>query len=306
MRLIWCWLLIFSAVASPVCQGAAHEAILEEGAAAKLLGLEPPVEVGFVGVYEDGGTVGFKLGGIGKPTLMACFDGRMFLPSPRNIYLGALYPTHPGARALKLNGAEDRAVVLLIRTWLERTFSPQELNELREVARTGGFDSTRHRDAGTILRALEWREATLALYRDEDACASTFGLRAPVTLMQVVPSDSAAHTLGFVLRSNGKGELRGCFHRTRPSLPEGIWVGATAPVQDSLIYSLVYSLSSRGKKETAILGLLNHWFERNPPGVRNDSTATGIEPRLLDLLFQRMRLYQHPDLRNESGRAARH
>lgn len=259
-------------------------------AAAKLLGLIPPVEVENVDWYLDGGTLGINLSAAGKPTLEVCLDNRVFQPSPRSIYVGARHPSSKRARRLQIGSPEDCAVVLLLRTWLERNFSPQELKEFHDI-RAWRRHSAQQSNAAKILTWLDQREARQALYLDEDACARTFGLRAPVTLVRVVASDSSANTVGFVFRGALGGELQACFHRADPESPEGIWVGITAQARDSL----VHSLASDSDEETAILGLLNHWFERNPPGASRKPSAGGVEPVLSSLLFRWMRMYPLPD-----------
>jgi hypothetical protein len=66
-------------------------------AAARTLGLMPPVGVAKVDYYEDGGTTGIQLTDAEGQSLLLCLDGRMDAPDPRHVLAGAMYPTRTAA-----------------------------------------------------------------------------------------------------------------------------------------------------------------------------------------------------------------
>ncbi len=261
------WMLIFAVAASPCCGGEAYKPTAEEMAAAKLLGLVPPVEVTYTCMYDDGGTVGFRLDGEEKTRVEGNLSSAVLVPWPQSIYLRAFYPSGRGQRRrLELGGSEDRAVVYLIRAWSNRMLASQGRHEPPGTASGRQFRSSGQRDALEILRWLEFREPRLALYQNEDSCARILGLEAPVALAQVVPPDSSGSTLGFVLRDRRNKEVRACFYRMASNGLDGVWIGSTASIRNKL-GARNTRLVSGSEEETAVLGLLNHWFERHPPGA---------------------------------------
>ena len=283
MRLILCWLILFSVAIASQPLERSYASGSEEMDAAKLLGLVPPVEVVYSGYYLDGGTIAFRLVSEGKPALEGCLDGRLFHPSPRSIYLGALPSNWPGARRLELGSKEDRAVTLLIRAWLKRKFSPQELKKMRDPALKWHLDSPGQPEAARILSWLELREARFALYRDEAACARVLGLQAPVELTKIAVLDRSAATIGFILRDHRNKQLKGRFQRDEST--DGIWIDGLAPPES------IGGLASGSEKETAILGLLSHCLADTARSASRKPVGISAERAQRDLLSRRLRTY---------------
>ncbi len=97
------------------------ETTAAERAAASVLGLRAPVDVVHAGVYIDGGTIGFILQDVRSKPLEGCFDGRLEMPSPRHLYIGATTPHMRYTRIVEFGSQEEQALLQLLQIWLERT-----------------------------------------------------------------------------------------------------------------------------------------------------------------------------------------
>lgn len=80
-----------------------------------------PVRVKEVYYYKDGGTIGILLTdakGIDHPF---CLDGRSESGrSTNHLFLGAVYPTRPGARKVPLQGPEESALYGVLLRWADQ------------------------------------------------------------------------------------------------------------------------------------------------------------------------------------------
>ncbi len=92
------------------------------------LGLEGSIDIPWIQKYEDGGTVGFVLEDQEKK-IEACLDGRMESADEENdrplrhFFVGALHPTHAGARSIPIKGVEEKAIVGLLSEWVNSRVS---------------------------------------------------------------------------------------------------------------------------------------------------------------------------------------
>jgi len=91
-------------------------------AAAEALGLTPPVRVTEVSFYEDGGTTLMRLVGDQGKSVDVYMDqrlSRMDPPPPRHIFTGD-YPGREGSIEHPIGGETERAVLVLLRAWMDR------------------------------------------------------------------------------------------------------------------------------------------------------------------------------------------
>lgn len=83
-----------------------------------VLGLEYPYRVDHLGFHLDGGTISIHIKDRLNKRLELCSDGRMMRaaedsrgPRPWGLFIGADYPTSPGARMIAVGGAEELAIL---------------------------------------------------------------------------------------------------------------------------------------------------------------------------------------------------
>lgn len=95
----------------------------EYSAALAMLSLRAPVTLENVVKYDDGGTVEIALSDSRSSRLQVCLDFQIDSKTPGHIYIGARHPTDPGARHVEPNSDTEKAILLVLQTWLDGQFS---------------------------------------------------------------------------------------------------------------------------------------------------------------------------------------
>jgi len=111
--------------------------------------LVAPVEVEAADVYLDlGGTIGVSLVDSVGQRLLFCINRRLQWDRPEpavrdttigRLLIGARYPTAKALVLVPEGGREERAILDLLRAFLDRHHSPDEQLELRRHAETGMY-----------------------------------------------------------------------------------------------------------------------------------------------------------------------
>ncbi len=79
---------------------------------------QPAVVIEQVQFYRDGGTVGIELSDANQRSLSFCLDQQLNSPTAGRVYVRALHPSDPDAVLVSQGGAEERAILTLLRAWL--------------------------------------------------------------------------------------------------------------------------------------------------------------------------------------------
>ena len=180
-------------------------------------GLSQPVRLLSAGYFEDGGTVGFVLVSATNDTLRGGFDGRMQRVGAvrqSHCYLGARYPTDPGAVLLPLRGREERALVDLLDGVIRDSLSSEETNALLVTTTAMKLPKNISVDLWHLVRrvhGLRQREeaADQGLLAGRDETLRFFELVEPLRADSIA-LDETAHR--FVIRvTDAKAENRHVF-----------------------------------------------------------------------------------------------
>src|SRR5262245_36119284 len=80
------------------------------------LGVTEPIRITAIIHWEDVGSVGISFSDSAGKYFLSCLDGRTLEDKYAHLYIGAIHPTKPGAKAVALGGLEEAALYgLLIR-----------------------------------------------------------------------------------------------------------------------------------------------------------------------------------------------
>jgi hypothetical protein len=113
---------------------------------AKVLNIVEPIRVSEVFYYKDGGTIGIEITDAKDRKHLFCLDGRS-LPTKeepnakgtRNLYLGATYPTKPGAKKVDMRGPEEAALYGVLLRWADKHPQCKALYNEKADLTTKGF-----------------------------------------------------------------------------------------------------------------------------------------------------------------------
>jgi hypothetical protein len=123
---------------------------------ARTLGLKAPVGVEGIGEYKDGGTVTFTFTDADKRKAPYCFDYSLSSRTRGRLHSGE-HPENPGAKIVAFGDAREKAVLAILRSFLDGRFSRADQKGLSKM--NGGDVSVRYgdkgRDAWLILRGMK-------------------------------------------------------------------------------------------------------------------------------------------------------
>jgi hypothetical protein len=95
------------------------------------ISLSEPVELLFIEIYRDGGTIALGLQGTEGGGLSFSVDGSLGSRTPNRIYLNLDTPNGNKSVLVPRGDERERRIVELLQGWLANNFSPEEINELR-------------------------------------------------------------------------------------------------------------------------------------------------------------------------------
>lgn len=151
----------------------------------KLFGLEYPYSIVRLGMYADGGSLGGLIRDARGTELLFAWDGREPGYSPDTIpeekphlcYVGADYPARPGARSLGVGTPEERALVFVLRSFVNSQIPRSLQDSLYAVRFDYSLTSERRRDLGSLVEKQQIALNALRIARYLERQASPGGLK---------------------------------------------------------------------------------------------------------------------------------
>lgn len=118
--------------------------------------LERPVALTQIRRYRDGGSLGFALTDRNGKTLTFCVDYRIGSNTIGSMFIGAMHATYDGAQKVPIGSQTEKALRLLLKSWVDDNFTEAKQSELLERNTVDGLTRMEF-DAWTILRFLKNR-----------------------------------------------------------------------------------------------------------------------------------------------------
>ena len=88
---------------------------------AKVLKIVEPIKVSNVYYWKDGGSLGIELTDAKGKKHLFCLDGRNLKGSgTRNLFVGDIYPSRPGAKMVEIRGPEESALYGVMLRWADK------------------------------------------------------------------------------------------------------------------------------------------------------------------------------------------
>jgi hypothetical protein len=107
------------------------------------LKIAEPIRVTAVHQFKDGGTIGIELTDAKDRKHEFCLDGRSLEDAnrkgTRNLFVGAVYPTRPGARNVEVRGPEESAFYGVMLRWANKHPQREALYNEKIVLNTKEF-----------------------------------------------------------------------------------------------------------------------------------------------------------------------
>jgi len=109
--------------------------------------LTQPLELSFVDIYRDGGTIEIVLQGSGRNHFRFVVDGALDSSTRGRIYVGI--------QKVEKGSPEERAILNVVQEIMDRQFSVDEQNELAQAYGKRELEEN-ERKAALCLYALQW------------------------------------------------------------------------------------------------------------------------------------------------------
>ncbi|MHC4505800.1 MAG: hypothetical protein ACYTFI_21060 [Planctomycetota bacterium] len=106
--------------------------------------------------FADGGTTAIQAVDARGREFAFCFDGMMSSATPERIFFGAVHPTRDGARLLPERSDDEKAILGLLRGWLDARLTTRRQAELLERRAVTGLPKQEYW-ALRVLRAFRRR-----------------------------------------------------------------------------------------------------------------------------------------------------
>jgi len=120
------------------------------------LSLKRPVTLTEIRRYRDGGSLGFALTDRNGKTLTFCVDYRIGSKTIGYTFIGAMHPTYGGAQKVPIGSQTEKALLLLLKSWVDDHFTEAKQSELLERKMVDGLTRMEF-DAWTILHFIKNR-----------------------------------------------------------------------------------------------------------------------------------------------------
>jgi len=120
------------------------------------LSLKRPVTLTEIQRWRDGGSLGFTLTDRNRKILTFCVDYRIGSKTKGSMFIGATHATHDGAQKVHIGSQTEKALLLLLKSWVDDNFTEAKQSELLERNTVDGLTRMEF-DAWTILRFLKNR-----------------------------------------------------------------------------------------------------------------------------------------------------
>jgi len=118
------------------------------------LSLKRPVTLTQIRRYRDGGSLGFALTDRNGKTVTFCVDYRIGSKTIGYMFIGAMHATYDGAQKVPIGSQTEKALRLLLKSWVDDNFTESKQSELLERNTVDGLTRMEF-DAWTILRFLK-------------------------------------------------------------------------------------------------------------------------------------------------------
>ncbi|MBN1264199.1 MAG: hypothetical protein JXA25_01810 [Anaerolineales bacterium] len=92
--------------------------------------LSEPVELVFIDIYRDGGTIAIGLQDTEKRALSFSVDGCIGSFTPNRVYLNGTFPDGRTAVLIPKGDSREQRIVQLLEGWLDKTFTKEEQADL--------------------------------------------------------------------------------------------------------------------------------------------------------------------------------
>lgn len=120
------------------------------------LSLRRPVILTEIQRWRDGGSLGFTLTDRNRKTLTCCVDYRIGSKTNGSMFIGATHATHDGAQKVPIGSQTEKALLLLLKSWVDDHFMEGKQSELLERNTVDGLTRIEF-DAWTILHFIKNR-----------------------------------------------------------------------------------------------------------------------------------------------------